>query len=190
MRTSESSIYKSSNLEVNHIHDLLKDLGNRNGLVRETAREKLVEIGSPVIEFLSELISRPDDTVRWESIKALSEIANPVSIPTLIQALYDIDEEVRWIAAEGLVAIGRDAIEPLLNELLENPRSFRLKRGVHHVLTGLGPGDKNLDFTELIKALDEHSTKIHLPAVTYRVLRTVRKLKSEKKPARVRPRLH
>jgi hypothetical protein len=191
MRTSTSTIVTTKKLEPNTVIPVLfKDLESKNGLVRETARKKLVGMGSSAVDYLSDLVSGPDDTVRWEAFKALSEIADPSSTPILIHSLYDVNEEIRWIAAEGLIAIGRNVVEPLLEELLKNPRSFRLKRGVHHVLTGLSTTDKSVDFTGLLDALNDQSTKIHVPTVTYNVLRKVKKQKSEKKPVKVRKGLH
>lgn len=191
MRISEITIQSDKKTGLSpDVSVLLKDLGSRNGLVRETARARLVEMGGAAVEYLSDLVEKKNDVARWEAVKALSEIGKPSSVPVLIRALYDGDEEIRWIAAEGLIAIGRDAVEPLLRELLTNPRSFKLKKGAHHVLKGVNAVDRSMDYSELINALNDHATKIHLPMVAYKYLRKVRKLKSEHKAGAMRPGLH
>jgi hypothetical protein len=60
---------------------------------------------------------------RWEAAKALSEIADPLAATALVNALEDDDADIRWVASEGLTALGRDGLEPLLAALLERAGS-------------------------------------------------------------------
>jgi len=78
--------------------------------------------------------------VRWEAAKALSQIANPASIQALLEALSDKTFEVRWMAAEGLIRIGRKAVIPLLEALVEHSDSYWLREGIHHVLHDMNRG--------------------------------------------------
>jgi HEAT repeat protein len=94
-------------------------------------------MGRPAIDFLAELIESSSTVLRWEAVKAMSQIADPVAAPLLVIALYDSDYEVRWIATEGLISIGNKSIKPLLEALTEKPGSLTLREGTHHVLHDL-----------------------------------------------------
>ena len=63
-------------------------------------------------------------------------VADKRSIPALINLLDDKEFNVRWIAAEGLIRIGRKSIVPLLLELRDG-RNFMYPRKAHHVLQSL-----------------------------------------------------
>lgn len=130
----ENKSKKSKNY---NMHDLLIRLGSTNGMEREKAREALVEIGRDSIDFLMELLSHPKHIYRWEAIKTLEEIANPISIPLLIQALEDDKGDVRWIAAKGLIKLGALSIKPLLKILEEKSDSVFILAGAHHVFFDL-----------------------------------------------------
>ena len=41
--------------------------------------------------------------------QAIGGIADPIAASALVSALDDPDGDVRWLAAEGLAALGRDA---------------------------------------------------------------------------------
>ena len=47
--------------------------------------------------------------VRWEAAKALCGIADPLAAAALVNAFDDRDGDVRWLAAEGVAALGREA---------------------------------------------------------------------------------
>ncbi|MEJ2536335.1 MAG: HEAT repeat domain-containing protein [Calditrichia bacterium] len=96
------------------IKELIKNLGNSDGVIRERARRKLVSIGPSAIDYLAELVYTKNEMLRWEAVKTLSEIVNPVAIPLLIDALEDDKSSIRWLAAEGLIMLGREAVKPLL----------------------------------------------------------------------------
>ena len=48
-------------------------------------------------------------------------------------ALEDARSGIRWLAAEGLIAIGREALPPLLQALIHQSDSEWLREGAHHV---------------------------------------------------------
>ncbi len=148
--------------------ELIAKLGGENTIERQHAREKLVEIGRDSIDFLMELISHPKHLYRWEAVKTLEEISDPISIPIFIQALEDDKSDVRWIAAKGLIKLGEISIEPLLKYLIENSDSVFALAGAHHVFydlreMGLLPEDfptekllsalKNPEWIESVKPL-------------------------------------
>ena len=116
------------------IKHLIADLRSNVGALRREARQALVFIGKPVVDLLIPLLEDPDDDVRWEVTKALAEIADPKAASGLVGLLMDHYFGVRWLAAEALIPIGRDALKPLLEKLTEHPESSWLRRGALHVL--------------------------------------------------------
>ncbi len=145
------------------IEELIKDLYNNNGIIRQKARYELVKMGNPALDYLLELQGAEKHLARWESVKAISEIGTKSSIPILINALEDEEFDVRWLAAEGLIEIGRDSVYPLLKAFISNKESVHLKEGVHHVLKGLElRGLYNDDKYEIIKGLETFTTPVKL----------------------------
>ena len=119
------------------IKKLISNLGSDSGLVRQKAREEMVKLGQNVIDYLMELLSHPKHIYRWEAVKTLEEIEDPLAIPLLIQSLEDDNEDVRWIAAKGLVKLGKKSILPLLKVLEEKSDSVFILEGAHHVFSDL-----------------------------------------------------
>ncbi len=126
------------------IKSLIVDLQSSDGSVRQAARHTLVLIGKPAVDFLIPLLKHPDDDVRWEAAKALAGIADPSAASGLAELLLDHNFGVRWLGAEALIPIGRGALEPLLEKLIEHPESSWLRRGVLHVFHDLAKKDPGL----------------------------------------------
>jgi HEAT repeat protein len=116
------------------IASLINDLTTHHA---QKARHRLVAIGRPAVPALVRALLDPVDQLRWEAAKALSQIADPNTADALVVALEDDNSGVRWLAAVGLIAIGPDAVGPLLNGLIEHPKSILLREGAHHVLHDL-----------------------------------------------------
>src|SRR5512140_659199 len=100
------------------IEGLIQDLCSNEPVKRQEARQRLVNLGPPVIPQLKPLLSAKDEHVRWEAAKALGEIGGAEAAQALAQALSDPSRDVRWAATHGLVTAGDDALEPLLHELI------------------------------------------------------------------------
>ena len=119
-------------------------LRNRRGAMRQHARELLVAMGGPAVKPLVELLGDPEQVMRWEAAKALGEIADPRAARGLAMALEDTDFEVRWLTAEGLIALGRRGLPELMEVLIRRPQSMWVRQGTRHVLrelAGKGIGD-------------------------------------------------
>ena len=157
--------------EYYEIHPLILDLKSKNGLVRERAREKLVAIGAPAVTHLAKLTSQRAAILRWEAVKALGQIADPGSTPVFITALRDKDEEVRWLAAEGLIAVGAGAIEPLLQELVKKSKSVLLRKGAHHYFSALRDLEESSRFDDLLSALESPEAKLNTPIAVEKLLK-------------------
>lgn len=90
--------------------------------VRKSAAECNSDSFSPISKQLQKEI---------ESI--ICVVADKKSIPALINLLDDNDYEIRWIAAEGLIRIGRMSIPPLLRTINDG-KHFSHPGKAHHVL--------------------------------------------------------
>ena len=131
MRSSHESIGLRS---FHSIPEITKDLLSRNFLLRKKAREELVDIGEPSLDFLIELATSKDEKVRWEAIITIVQIGSLETLDVLLNALRDEEFSIRWLAAEGLINLGKFVIIPLLQELQSNPDSGFIRHGAHHVL--------------------------------------------------------
>ncbi len=116
---------------------LIAGLHSDDGLVRRRARQALVEMGQAVVPSLVDELDSYNEHARWESAKALCEIHAPQAAPALVERLEDDNFSVRWLAAEALAGLGRKSLEPLFRALERRPDSVWLRRGAHHILSGL-----------------------------------------------------
>lgn len=72
---------------------------------------------------------------RWEAAKALSEIGDLKSIPTLVKTLEDPESDVAWLAAKTLEKFRKAAWPELLSALVDRgSKSVLLQHGAHHIL--------------------------------------------------------
>lgn len=80
----------------------------------------------------------------------IETIADRRSIPALINLLDDNVFEIRWIAAEGLIRIGRRSIIPLLRSIREGKSSCSPGMGAYHVLQFLLSGSEKKALNHLM----------------------------------------
>ena len=140
--------------DLDNIDALVLALSDRDGRKREDTREALVAIGEPIILVLAGLITNPNHHVRWEVAKALGEINHPDAAPVLAVALGDSEADIRWLGAEGLLGLGRAAVEPLLRALAEHGSDVQLRQGAHHVVYELVRNRNYSYLAPLLDALD------------------------------------
>jgi HEAT repeat protein len=158
--------------------DLLAALAGTNPVAREKARRALVAIGTPAVPWLVRLLSHRLQHARWEAAKALGDIADPIAATALVHALKDSDGDVRWLASEGLIALGRDALPPLFAALIESADSEGLCEGAHHVChrlvkrRGLGP-----ILRPLLEALEQSDPEAASPPAAYAALAKLREMR-------------
>lgn len=142
---------------------LTRDLEDRSSSVRLHARQALVDIGTPAVAALEQELSSPIDDARWEAAKALCEIHAPETAPALVRRLDDDKFSVRWLAAEALIAMGRDAIIPLLKALVRRSESVWLRQGAHHVLRTLYKSRPDPVLQPVLAALNEDLADLAVP---------------------------
>ena len=159
------------------ISSLIADLASPDAAVRMKAREAIVVIGKPVVPSLIRLLSHRKQLVRWEAAKALCSIADPIAAFALVNALDDRDGDVRWLAAEGVAALGRDGLQPLLAALLERSKSCCMCEGAHHICHTLVKGKKlGPILRPLLVALKESEPEVAVPSAAYAALSKLREL--------------
>ena len=155
------------------IQELIKTLGSDNGMERQSAREELVAIGRDSVGFLMELLSHPKHIYRWEAVKTMEEICDPVSIPLFIQAMEDEKSDVRWLAAKGLIKLGKLSIKPLLKTLEKKSDSVFVLEGAHHVFFDLKENKmlpKDFPIDKLLSALRNPEWVESVKPVAYEIL--------------------
>ncbi len=117
------------------IEGMVVQLGSRDGVTRERARRALVEMGPRPVELLLQALRHRKSRVRFEAVMCLRDIADRRATDGLVEALGDRVFEVRWVAAEGLIALGRPAVPAVLHALMEHSDSIWMCGGCHHVLS-------------------------------------------------------
>jgi hypothetical protein len=168
---------KRNQLQVKaEIKALINQFGNKSGLVRSKARESLKEFGHTAVDYLSELLIDKRKIVRWEAIKTLTEISDPHSASLFIFALNDEESDVRWVAAEGLISLGKQGVVTTLEGLISNFNSVYFRNGVHHILKEYSKEHPSPELKKLLSALLKADTGYYMPAI---VLKFIRKLRSE-----------
>jgi len=123
------------------VADLLAQIASHSGVERTQARERLVALGGPAVAPLIEALADDRDVVRWEAAKAFTELHDPSAAPALVRGLEDANGDVRWLAAEALVGLGRAGLKPLFEALVRHADSTDLRDGAHHVLHSLRHGE-------------------------------------------------
>src|SRR5664279_4478982 len=174
--TKQSTVAHTDKRE-SRISSLVADLASPDPVVRTKARESLVAIGKLTVPSLIRLLSHRKQRVRWEAAKALCSIADPLAASALVNAMDDRDGDVRWLAAEGVVALGRDGLKPLLAALLERAKSSCMCEGAHHICHTLVKRKKlGPILRPLLAALRESEPEVAVPSAAYAALSKLQEL--------------
>jgi hypothetical protein len=139
----------------------------------------LGKLGNGIIPQLHEILCSENGHIRLEALKVVKYIADRRSIPVLIYLLDDSETGIRWVAAEGLVNIGRSCIRPLLRSIRDRKNPAFLYKGAHHVLNSLLYGDEKEKLQTLLLSLDNyHQLGGISPVLAYEALETIFKHKA------------
>ncbi len=103
------------------LRELLDTLRGDDGMGRKRARETMVLIGDEIVPEMQALLAEGTKRERWEAAKTLAALVDPSSLDTLIDLLAERESDIRWIAADGLIALGPRVVVPLLKSLLAGP---------------------------------------------------------------------
>ncbi|NJN67062.1 MAG: HEAT repeat domain-containing protein [Chloroflexaceae bacterium] len=102
----------------NAISDLVARLSDPDVVVRDRAASALVLMDRRVVGLLVEELNHPDYRMRLGAARVLRDRADPGVGPYFIEAMNDAELEVRRVAAEGLIALGDDGLELVLEALI------------------------------------------------------------------------
>lgn len=163
--------FPSSRDRIAKVESLVAELANKDPVVRQRARESLVDRGtSEVTAGLISELTDPREHVRWEAAKALAALADPVSAPALVHALDDDNADVRWLAAEGLVALGKPGLMAVLSGLIKRAGSTAFCRSAHHVLHRCSQKGNAKAIAPVLAALNGSEPGVCAPPAAYEAL--------------------
>lgn len=114
-----------------------------------TAKRMLEEKGDEILPVMHTLANSGSVVIRKEAAKIIKHFGHLNSVPVAIELLDDVDGDIRWIAAETLIYIGRASMRPLLQAIYDNPDAYFLREGAHHVLAELIRDRDPEELTEL-----------------------------------------
>lgn len=181
MKTAEiteinMSLKKFPDKLVGLIKELLND---KNYPKNHNARISLVNMGISIIPQMHELLDSPNKQLRLEVAKIVELIASRKSISALIGLLDDKEFDIRWIAGEGLIKIGRRSILPLLKSIRDGESSHFYNESAHHVLLGLLNKNEKKKLGALLLSLENyHELGETAPIEASKALITVFKCKT------------
>ncbi len=155
------------------IEQLIEVFGTESGKDREEARDRLVSKGKVAVSSLVDLLDHPQYIYRWEAMMTLKDIRDESLLPVFIERLTDKEQDIRWIAAKGLIHQGETAIKPLLNLLIHNSESVFAVEGAHHIFNGLHKDNQLPDtfpFETIMPLLENTRHTEHLKVVAFKIL--------------------
>jgi HEAT repeat protein len=161
------------------INELTSALCGKDAQMRERARQSLVRIGAPATAPLVRLLDDRSHQARWEAAKTLGAIADPEAAPALVSALRDKEFDIRWLAALGLIAMGPNALPPLLEELVRRSESTWLRQGAHHVLHDLDDQKTKEMMSPVLEALEGIEPWVGVIEPALKAANELKKRKSE-----------
>ncbi len=162
--------------DLDNIEALISALSDPDGEKREETRVALVAVGPAIILVLTGLITNPNHHVRWEVAKALGEINHPDAAPALVTALGDSEMDIRWLGGEGLLALGRAGVEPLLQELTQRGGDLQLRQGAHHVVREMLRRGRDPYLATVLDALEGPAAEDSVPPAALRALEILNSL--------------
>jgi HEAT repeat protein len=135
---------------------MMESIDSKDYRKKVNARGALIKMGKTILPHMYQLMETENDLLRMEAAKIIELIADKSSIPVLINYLEDKQFEVRWMAAEGLIRIGRMSLLPVLKSIRDGKSSFIHNKGAHHVLLGLLNGKEKENLLSLFHSLDDY----------------------------------
>jgi HEAT repeat protein len=170
MSTNKSAGTPNKDTQEAKIDSLIADLTCDDVVLCQKARKALVSIGKPAVPSLVKLLPHQKEQLRWEAVKALSQIADSSTTRVFLDSLEDKDFDIRWLAAEGLIAIGKDVLAPLLKALINHSDSIWFRNGAHHVLHDLARRGLYDKVRPVLFALEDVEPSIEVPLAAKAVL--------------------
>jgi HEAT repeat protein len=159
------------------LQSIVNQLESEDDKVRTKARKSLVAIGKQAVLPLSLVLENSKIyKARWEAAKALGEIGELKSIPSLVKALEDPETDVAWLAAKALEKFRKAAWPELLRALVNHgSESVSLQHGAHHILRKQKVEGYN-DLLDILRtALETGSVPETISPAAYNILQRMKK---------------
>ena len=155
---------------------LVNLLESEDEKVRIRARKSLVTRGKQAVSPLSLVLNSKIHKARLEAAKALNEIGDLKSIPTLVKALEDPESDVAWLAAKTLEKFRKAAWPELLHALVDHgSKSVLLQHGAHHILRKQKAEGYN-DLLDILRtSLESGSVPESISPAAYQMLERMKK---------------
>lgn len=138
------------------------------------ARVSLLKMGKTIIPQLHKLVCSDNSLLRMEVAKLIQLKADKRSIKVLIALLDDREFDIRWVAAEGLIRIGRKSIVPMLKAVRDGRSSLIMNKSVHQVLASLLLEEEKMQLMPLMQSLENyHGLHVTAPVEALRALKSI-----------------
>jgi HEAT repeat protein len=108
------------------IPPLIKALGDTDPDVRCAAAGSLAQIGADTLPALIKVLNGKDEKMKPLAAAALAKIGDIRAADSLVGLFSSDTRAVRDAAAGAIVALGKDAVPPVLRALRESPRTGRI----------------------------------------------------------------
>ena len=136
---------------------VIKDSVDEKNYSRQiNAGKTLEKMGKTIIPEMHKLLNSKNNLLRKRAARVVKLIADKRSIPFLINLLDDKEFDIRWIAAVGLIRIGRRSIVPLLKSIRDGGSSYFLNQGAHHVFDSLLNEKEKVGMNQLLLCLEDY----------------------------------
>lgn len=148
-------------------------LGGGTPREQKAAREALVAHGPAALPALTGAYRTSSGPVRYELIRVVAELQSAAAAPLLVEAVSGSDEDARFIAAEGLVGLEAEALDPLLAALAADPANAVLREGALQVFAELALSELGDTLAPVVDALSADRGE---PAIVHACKAAVRAL--------------
>lgn len=153
--------------------------GESETILRGGERNRFVKRGAKAVHELDDLLHSSDEHVRWEAAKALGEIGGGEAMMSLSTALADESVDVRWVAAEGMVARGRQSIEPLLHQLINRAGLIWVRESARWIIGAQLHEEEISLLRPVLHALQSNAPVFEVPIVAYEALVTLHRQQAD-----------
>lgn len=143
--------------------------------LRDAGFEALTDFGASALHEIRALAADPRRDVRWCGVEAARLLGTPEVASLLVDALADDDFAIRWVASLGLVAIGDEALVPLLQGLVRHSPTLTYHRSALRALRRMrAPAGQRELLAELITSLGHSTTTVQSPPIAEQLLQQLR----------------
>lgn len=156
--------------------EAIKDLARANPTARERARQALVAAGPAAVLPLIQGLADRNDQVSREAARALGEIGDFAAAPALAEALDHPNLDVRWVAANALIALGYAGLKETLTALLTRSSSPEVRQAAQHVIAHFATLPEGEFLLRLLGTFDAFEPGVAIPAAALQALHEVERI--------------